>query len=303
MSVTEITDHEAEAIARLPSRYRELDNIEALLRTLVAPIQELENSLIQMLTRRGIETGTGVVLDQIGVIVGEPRGAAQVGDDEGYRPFLRGRIASNRSQANVESLIRVARAVVNDADARVVATQPGIAATVVRVADVAVTAAVADALIYFLRDAKKAGVRLLLESSIDAPDETFTLDEPSGSARGLAEGILVAVDSTFNVAREDVGPDEPVVVPAGQYSHAEMIALIQGQLLGALTFDISAGLAQFEYLTSLLTVTWGTATGLRDALGWTADIADWDSTADGPAIAPSPPDDSGTGGTLSDVRE
>lgn len=160
--IAKITDHEGEAVARIPSRWYGLPNFEALVRAFVAPIQTLEDALWELLTLRTIDTGSGVTLDAIGAIIGEPR-TTQTDDDE-YRPYLRARIATNRSDGTVEALIRVCRVLLNDPAVQVrVRTYPP-ASIVIRLRG-AVPSATADALIGFLRSAKAAGVSLMLVSS------------------------------------------------------------------------------------------------------------------------------------------
>jgi hypothetical protein len=161
VTITYISDHAEQALARLPARYRDQPNIEALVRVLCGPVQTLEDALWTLIAERGIDTATGVTLDTIGDIVGEPRTT---------------QTATNRSNGTVPALLRVTRVLVDDVVARVVVGQPGAAAVTVTIEDIALPDALADVVIAFLRQAKAAGVRLLLYSSSAEPEATFTFD-------------------------------------------------------------------------------------------------------------------------------
>jgi hypothetical protein len=57
---------------------------------------------IQLYLLRALATAEGEQLDQIGIIVDEPRGDK---DDDNYRAAIYGRIALNRSHARIEDII------------------------------------------------------------------------------------------------------------------------------------------------------------------------------------------------------
>lgn len=198
--IAKITDHAGEAVARIPSRWYGLPNFEALVRAFVAPIQTLEDALWELLTLRTIDTGSGITLDAIGEIIGEPRTTQT--DDE-YRPYLRARIATNCSDGTVEALIRVCRVLLNDPAVQVrVRTYPP-ASIVIRLRG-AVPAATADALIGFLRSAKAAGVSLMLVSS--------TVDR-LGTFRFARAGYSTQINAAASVANlgldYEAHPDVP----------------------------------------------------------------------------------------------
>lgn len=174
------TDQVATALSRLPQQFRSSaqPNIEAFMRILAAPLQDVQRAALDVLLLRTIDTAVGAQLDWLGRVVGQPRDG--VVDDELYRRYLRARIATNRSKGRFVDLIKIARLVVDEDSLRVVALNEGTATVRVRLADIAVASDVAAVLILFLREAKTAGVRLVLEYSEHTPDTTFTLDTGPG---------------------------------------------------------------------------------------------------------------------------
>lgn len=164
-------DHVTEALDRLPSQFRDKPGWIKTITVLCAPVQRIENAIRQLLTLRSIGTARGAQLDLIGRIVREPRQGEP--DDEVYRRRLRARIRQKLSRGRVEDLIAVSVLLLNDEAVRVVVDQQGAAAVVVRLEDEAVATAVAELLVRFLRESVGAGVRLILESSAEAPEDAF----------------------------------------------------------------------------------------------------------------------------------
>lgn len=195
--LTEITDHAGEAVARLPMQHRDQPGIEAMVRALAAQAQEIETAIIDLLLDRTVETAIGVHLDRIGDIVGETRDGET--DDEIYRRRVRARIYANRSSGTAEELIRIVHVLqtTNErAENKAVISRQDIAHVVVKIEPRvgleggATPAAVADVMIAFLRDAKVAGVRLILESTPYGIDETFVWDTGPGWDQGRFVGAV-----------------------------------------------------------------------------------------------------------------
>ena len=102
--ITQITDHQTQAIARLAEQYKDKPFIEALVGLPAASLQEVENTAWDVLTKRGIDSGEGTQLDNIGVVVGEER----FGDsDADYRIRLKARTRANKSLGTLESVVEV----------------------------------------------------------------------------------------------------------------------------------------------------------------------------------------------------
>lgn len=150
-----------------------MNGLEKLLIVLTRPAQELESVLYALYTDRTVERAIGTQLDVIGRIVGQPRNG-MVNDD--YRRYIRARIVANRSNGTIEDLILISRLILNDDSASVVVEYSGPASVIVRIEDVAVDDEIAEVLIGFLRKAKAAGVRLVLQSSAVAPVDWLQFD-------------------------------------------------------------------------------------------------------------------------------
>lgn len=168
-------------------------NVKKALTVVLKPLQDLEYVFAQLLTARYVGTATGIYLDDVGALVGQPRNG--VTDDDLYRRHVRARISANRSKGLTEDVITVARAVLGDVAYRVVVDNTGIAALVVRIADKALPSAVATILIDMERDTVAAGVRILIEWSIVAPTDTFVI-----ATATYLDGAHLAGVTTLNVA-------------------------------------------------------------------------------------------------------
>ena len=173
----DVPDHVAAALGRLFEQFKNKPNIAALITTLAAPTQPIENALWQLLTQRALSTGIGAQLDAIGALVGQPRNGLA---DSDYARYIGARIAVNDSDGRVEDLITIARGVLNNV-AAVIRVQPeGTATVVVRIQAIAVVLTLGTILSGLLDAGVAGGVRLLLEASASVPANTFTLDSGPG---------------------------------------------------------------------------------------------------------------------------
>ena len=139
--------------------------------------------------------GRGVQLDRIGRLVGQPRSGA---DDESYRYYLRARIAANRSNGTVDDLIRVFKAKLGATETPLYT--PGGTASFILQLSTPMTDAVAEIALYFLRYAKMAGVRALLETQA-LPDTLMfytALASYVSSPASIGDATIDVIDaSTF----------------------------------------------------------------------------------------------------------
>lgn len=166
-----------------------MTNAQLLVSALVGACQPLEAALMQLLLLRRVDTAEGAQLDVIGAIVGRARDGA---DDDVYRRRIRAQIATNASDGRTEDLIAITDLVVYDDAALARIETTGVAAVVVHVEGVAVAMSIAWLLIEFLRRAVAAGVRVVLDTLSEAPDDSFTFEEsvlgfPGGPGLGFAE--------------------------------------------------------------------------------------------------------------------
>lgn len=162
-------------------------NTQRLVAALVVPIVSLESVLQELLLNRSISTATGVTLDQLGVIVGQPRNGL---DDDTYRRYIRARVAAHRSDGTFEALIKVASLVVFDADATYVTSNEGTATVRIFIDDLAVSDDLATIVFSFLQTAKVGGVRVLLEWGRSPTAGLFRYDSGPGYDVGKLAGGL-----------------------------------------------------------------------------------------------------------------
>lgn len=102
--LTEIVDHQAQAIARLTTIFKDKPKIAALLSAFVSPTQDIEAILYDLFGQRSIDTAVGYQLDILGEIVGVKRKGRS---DSDYRLAIIGKIAINTSEGTSEDLIAI----------------------------------------------------------------------------------------------------------------------------------------------------------------------------------------------------
>lgn len=166
------------AVALLPHQFADSANLQALIRALVGETtgaQELEDVLWQLLTERALAVATGYRLDEIGVIVGQPR---EFTDDDSYRALLYGKIGINSSKGTPEQLIAITDRISEPEFVELTERFP--ACVQVYVHD-----PLRLVILYRLQQAASAGVKVIAESSGDDNPFVFGVDrDTSGVAHG-----------------------------------------------------------------------------------------------------------------------
>lgn len=152
-----------------------MNNMEKLIVVLTSPADEIETAFYDLLMALVLDNATGVVLDRLGSIVGQDRNGQL---DDVYRRYIRARIATNNSQGDPESLLTIARLIVNDPTARLQKLRQAIATVVLRVLNVATEATTAEALATMVQQGAVDGVRVIVESSSSPAGTTFKWDTP-----------------------------------------------------------------------------------------------------------------------------
>jgi hypothetical protein len=171
---TQITTHIADAKERLLFQYKGKANIEALLDSLGGQqIQDLENILFDINTRLDIDNSEGVQLNNIGLIVGQPRNGQ---DDITYRLFLKAKAGVNVSEGDVERVLSVWKIITGGSVIQVIDVYP---AGVELFSDVPVADELAEAAFTLMQDVVAAGVRVT--SSIISPEDAFGFDSSVGT--------------------------------------------------------------------------------------------------------------------------
>ncbi len=150
-----------------------MSNVSKFITVFAERTQGLEIAYAQALTLRYVRTATGTTLDECGDFVGQPRNG--VADDDTYRRYILAKAAVNFSKGLTETLIMIARLVIDDEDVQVRVDNQGAAATVVGLYGDIVSDEVAQILVDFLKKAVFAGVRVVVEYSEVAPADAFYL--------------------------------------------------------------------------------------------------------------------------------
>lgn len=186
-------NHADQAVERLSSQFRaagmgqDTNNIEEFLRALVDPFQDVEDTLWQLFTERTIMTAVGAQLDVIGRIVGFPRNTT---DDDLYRLYLLGQIKALRSRGTINDLVELVQLMLFGTTGQVHLTEYFPAAVIIFVDSTVVTPDLALAIVYFLKIAKGAGVRVFFEYAMDPNGQLLRFDSNVVGQR-LDEGHMV----------------------------------------------------------------------------------------------------------------
>lgn len=105
MSLSKITNHKEQMLARLLYQYKNKPYITKVITVIAARYQGLEDAFWQLASERWIETGVGVQLDVIGKILQQERGDSA--NDAAYRIRLKARMRANQSSGTVEDILAV----------------------------------------------------------------------------------------------------------------------------------------------------------------------------------------------------
>ncbi len=196
-------DHVRTGLSRLWLQFRSANpmdeptsrtNMEKLLAILLAPLNDLELALQQLLQLRSLPVAIGIYLDAIGKLVGQPRGGL---DDDDYRRFLYVRIATNRSEGRRSDLIKIAKLILADSAATIIVELTGPAAATITIAGVTVTDGRAAIVRGFLAEAAAAGVRIGLLSSPEPLADQFAFPLAAfADGAATATATSITVDST-----------------------------------------------------------------------------------------------------------
>lgn len=103
---TKITDHDAQALAKLLEQYKKKKQIADLVTTQNIQIQDLEEGIFSIFGRLNFNTAVGAQLDIIGDIVGVARTGSS---DADYRILILAKIGQNISNGEPERIISIFR--------------------------------------------------------------------------------------------------------------------------------------------------------------------------------------------------
>lgn len=180
--IAQFTDHEGR-VSRFVEQFRNKPDLEALARSYLKQLQDLEDAIFEIILERNLDDSVGAQLTTIADIVGQPRTTP---DDARFRTAIRARIRINLSHATAEDVMSVLRLLLQTngevfefrdeppAQFRITIVDP-------------LSSADADLVHELLDAADPAGVRFMLDynTALSAFSDKFVFaDEASGDAGG-----------------------------------------------------------------------------------------------------------------------
>ena len=99
-------NHAGEAEALLLEQFRDAAKLHALVRVLVAPLQELEQAAFEVMGAFDVDAAQGAQLDLLGGVVGMLRDGRS---DIAFRAYVKAKILANASDGAVETILHIAR--------------------------------------------------------------------------------------------------------------------------------------------------------------------------------------------------
>ena len=188
MSITHVTDHYEQAVARLPMVYKDKPRFLAWLAAYCARVQNIEDALWDVYVDRLIQNSpTGDLLAKLGAIVGQ---TDLLGDDASFLLFIQARILVNRSKGRRRDLIRVTQAMWPVTAAPVVWAFDMAPATLLLIPQAPVEVDPYVMFNSFLNVAIGAGVRLIFIWTLEPLADTLLLADAAGGFTPGANQLL-----------------------------------------------------------------------------------------------------------------
>lgn len=104
MTLTQKTNHVAEALDNLLEQFKGKDIFARVITSYIEQVQDLEDAAFSTYFGRMLSNAVGAQLDGLGDVVGEERGGK---DDDAYRIAIRARILVNISNGTPEDIIGI----------------------------------------------------------------------------------------------------------------------------------------------------------------------------------------------------
>jgi hypothetical protein len=217
MNVQLVTDHETRAAALLTEQFKGQPAIVAVLKSWSGQVQGLEDSAYETLLQRALDTATGISLDLLGGIVGQPRGGRS---DAQYRLWIAGRVLVNKSRGKAPQLIAIAAKLCNGP----VRLREYYPAAFTIYCDRVITGSDGVEIAKLLKIAKAAGVRMHFVWYDSPTAFRFSVGGALGisSSRGFNQGRLGAVSDGRDMA---FAPEPPPGPGGGDGSGALLVVL------------------------------------------------------------------------------
>lgn len=176
-----IADHAQQAKDRLAEEYKNQPNLAALLDAFNRQTQALEDAFWALFTERGVSAAYGAQLDVLGKIVGQARNGLA---DEDFRLWIIAKIKLNNSSGTPEEIYDILNLVKPDAVDLEIRDEPPAAFTVKMHGP-----GVPDNVLVFVRAARAAGVRVIVEWASSPTASLFKFDTPG---QGFDSGLFAA---------------------------------------------------------------------------------------------------------------
>lgn len=171
---TKVATHGTEARALLIDQFRGQFVVQGILDTITSRIQELEDSIFDVIELRQLDNAEGTQLDFVGDLVGELRKGRA---DGAYREAIRLRIRVSRSQGRAEDVMQVVSLATNG---DFIYTEVYPAGIEVQAYDVPA----AKELQFQIKETRPAAVRGMLISSNWSASENFVFGSVYGAVTG-----------------------------------------------------------------------------------------------------------------------
>lgn len=181
MSIYRKTDHAEEAPTLLLDQYKDKPRLKALLLSYIRRVQELEDAIWDVLTKRLIDNAEGAQLDVLGRIVGQRREGRE---DDVYRLYIGARIRINSSKGRADDILDVL-ALVESVPTSYTELYP--ASIAIEFLDA--TEAPPTVLIDLARQAKPSGVRIGIVVPNAPVDQTFAFSDAVSGDNDPARGF------------------------------------------------------------------------------------------------------------------
>lgn len=181
MVLVETKNHADLAVGLLLEQLKGKEKLEAFLRALVGPIQDMEEIAHDLDTEMRLDNAAGAQLDMIGKIVKLARGPL---GDEAYRTRLHAHIRANRSEGTPDDVLAVLRLMVATNELSIEEYPTGMVA---RVADTLTEDP--DAIVAELRRTRPGAVPLHLEYTLAADADTFTFADGDSEEADSSAGF------------------------------------------------------------------------------------------------------------------
>lgn len=210
--IAKITTHAEDARKRLLFQYADKEKFKSMLDAYFGnQIQDLEDAMWTLFGRLDLGTVSGIQLDGIGAIVGEPR---QGKGDAEYLVYITARIGVNTSEGDIETVLDIWEIITQCCTVQLIEVFP--ASIMLYMTDPLSSDAFAVIVLDLLQGVVGAGIKVDFIEVYD-PDEAFGFDSSGPTTAGfgnllsqgtntsVSSGKLIDSGATFQTDSVDAG--------------------------------------------------------------------------------------------------